>query len=109
MRGQVGIHAAFPSEASDTGFGAAGLVTGAFTGFGANSPIFLVMRTTRSQDDLPLRLLSTACCTFRIFSNPSSIRAAPCQPCTQTHFISGFTSQLPLGRTPPQGPLRRVF
>src|SRR3569623_1066876 len=106
MRRQVGVHAAF----SAAGFaGAAGFAAGAFTGLGANSPTRLVMRTTRSQADLPLMLLSTACCTLRIFSNPSSMRAAPALPCTQTHFISGFTSQWPLGRTPPQGPLRRVF
>jgi hypothetical protein len=28
---------------------------------------------------------------------------------SQTHFISGLTSQCPSGRTPPQGPLRSVF
>jgi hypothetical protein len=28
---------------------------------------------------------------------------------TQTHRISGFTSQCPSGRTPPHGPLRSVF
>ena len=28
---------------------------------------------------------------------------------TQTQRISGFTSQCPFSRTPPQGPLRSVF
>src|SRR6185312_7233459 len=28
---------------------------------------------------------------------------------THTHRISGLTSQCPSGRTPPHGPLRRVF
>ena len=37
------------------------------------------------------------------------MRSAPSQACTQTHFISGFTSQCPLSRTPPHGPLRRFF
>ena len=35
--------------------------------------------------------------------------ALPATAATQTQFISGSTSQLPLSRTPPQGPLRRVF
>lgn len=29
--------------------------------------------------------------------------------CTQTQGQSGYTSQLPLARTPPHGPLRRFF
>ncbi|MNT74523.1 hypothetical protein D3C72_2133480 [compost metagenome] len=33
----------------------------------------------------------------------------PFQACTQTQGISGSTSQLPLARTPPQGPLRSCF
>jgi hypothetical protein len=34
---------------------------------------------------------------------------APDQACTQTQGMSGSTSQLPLARTPPQGPLRNCF
>ena len=37
------------------------------------------------------------------------MRAAPSQASTQTQRISGFTSQKPPGRTPPQGPLRSSF
>ncbi len=40
---------------------------------------------------------------------PLRIWLAPAQACTQTHFISGLTSQWPFSRTPPQGPLRRFF
>jgi hypothetical protein len=29
--------------------------------------------------------------------------------CTQTHGLSGYTSQFPLARTPPHGPLRKFF
>ncbi len=39
-------------------------------------------------------------------ASPCFIRRLPSQASTQTQGISGFTSQLPLGRTPPQGPLR---
>ncbi len=42
-------------------------------------------------------------------SGPPGMRAAPATACVQTHFISGFTSQLPFARTPPHGPLRRFF
>ena len=44
-----------------------------------------------------------------IASGPSAMRALPATARYQTHFISGRTSQLPLARTPPQGPLRRLF
>ena len=40
---------------------------------------------------------------------PPGIRSLPRYAWTQTHLISGLTSQLPLSRTPPQGPLRNVF
>src|SRR5262245_22605034 len=62
-------------------------------------------RTTRSQDDVPFRLWSTGFWISRILA-PPRISREPSQAATHTHFISGFTSQLPLARTPPQGPLR---
>lgn len=68
----------------------------------------LSIRTTRIQEERPLILLSTCSCGSLIFER-SPMFSAPAQPCTQTHFISGLTSQCPLGRTPPQGPLRRVL
>ena len=37
------------------------------------------------------------------------MRALPTTASRHTHFISGRTSQLPLARTPPHGPLRRFF
>ncbi len=37
------------------------------------------------------------------------MRRLPSQASTQTQRISGTTSQLPSGRTPPQGPLRRFL
>ena len=37
------------------------------------------------------------------------MRALPSKASTQTQRISGLTSQLPLARTPPQGPLRMVL
>ena len=37
------------------------------------------------------------------------MRPAPVHASTQTQRISGFTSQWPFARTPPQGPLRRFF
>jgi len=37
------------------------------------------------------------------------MRRAPAKASTHTHFISGRTSQCPLARTPPHGPLRRFF
>ncbi len=40
---------------------------------------------------------------------PSAMRWAPSHASTQTQRISGLTSQLPFGRTPPQGPLRNVL
>jgi hypothetical protein len=40
---------------------------------------------------------------------PSAIRWLPSKASTQTQRISGLTSQLPLARTPPQGPLRRFL
>jgi hypothetical protein len=41
--------------------------------------------------------------------SPSAMRVEPLQAWTHTHRISGFTSQCPFGRTPPQGPLRICF
>ena len=37
------------------------------------------------------------------------MRRLPSQACTQTHGMSGSTSQWPLARTPPQGPFRSRF
>jgi hypothetical protein len=37
------------------------------------------------------------------------MRRLPSNPSTHTQGMSGRTSQLPLARTPPQGPLRRLF
>src|SRR5438094_259466 len=37
------------------------------------------------------------------------MRREPSQASTQTQRLSGYTSQLPLARTPPQGPLRKFL
>src|SRR6516165_346839 len=83
----------------------AGLAAGFLAGVGAGS---VLSRTTFSQEEWPLRRLSTGFWTSRI-APPLAICCDPSQACTQTHFISGLTSQWPLSRTPPQGPLRRFF
>ena len=62
-------------------------------------------RLARSQADEPLSRRSTGGSTSRMRSDPR-MWAAASQASTQTQRISGFTSQKPPGRTPPQGPLR---
>src|ERR1044071_5651557 len=60
---------------------------------------------TRSQAEVSRSDWSTGFCTLRIAS-PLTIWREPSQAFTQTQGMSGSTSQLPLARTPPQGPLR---
>jgi hypothetical protein len=44
-----------------------------------------------------------------LISGPVAILWLPLYASTQTQRISGLTSQLPFGRTPPHGPLRSCF
>ena len=60
---------------------------------------------TRSQADFPSILCSRGGNGWREYSIVRML-LAPTQASTQTQRISGFTSQWPLLRTPPQGPLR---
>src|SRR5882757_1461150 len=66
-------------------------------------------RATRSHDERPCTRWSTANCNSAIAATPPGMRSLPRNACTQTHFMSGSTSQLPLSRTPPQGPFRNAF
>src|SRR5262249_27008656 len=63
---------------------------------------------TRSHADVSLSDWSTGFCTLRMAS-PFTICRHPSHAFTQTQGMSGSTSQLPLARTPPQGPLRSCF
>ena len=60
---------------------------------------------TRSQAEVSRSDWSTGFCTLRMAS-PLTMFCEPSQALTQTQGMSGSTSQLPLARTPPQGPLR---
>ena len=63
---------------------------------------------TRSQAEVSRSEWSTGFCSARMAS-PPCMRRLPSQACTQTQGMSGSTSQLPLARTPPQGPFRSRF
>ena len=44
-----------------------------------------------------------------MIASPAGSCRLPRQASTQTQRIAGTTSHMPSGRTPPQGPLRRLF
>jgi len=67
-------------------------------------------RATLSQDERP----SEPAIHSNLHHTDGGLAFDACARCrqsasTQTHRISGLTSQLPLARTPPQGPLRRFL
>src|SRR5690606_4752883 len=63
---------------------------------------------TGSHADGARRDRSTGFCTSRILS-PCTMLRDPSHALTQTQGMSGSTSQWPLARTPPQGPLRNCL
>src|SRR5690606_21776790 len=63
---------------------------------------------TRSHAEVSRSDWSTGFCTARIAS-PCLMLREPSHALTQTHGMSGSTSQLPFARTPPQGPFLSCF
>lgn len=72
---------------------------------GARTAARWVPSATRSQVEVPARSCSTGA-LIAAGSVPASVRRPPRHASTQTHCMSGRTSQLPSCRTPPHGPLR---
>src|SRR5690606_24347289 len=79
------------------------LLQGHAISFAAASRAAAACAVTRSHAEVSRSDWSTGFWTLRIAS-PSTMLREPSHALTQTQGMSGSTSQLPLARTPPQGP-----